>query len=374
MTELLPPLADLSAFVISGRVKSHLNEPPEFETSVRTPSQGLADAVEAERLGYKRVYIAERPELKEPGALLGGIGALTSQIGLGTGLVAIGSRHPMLLASLGATLHAAYGPRLALGIGRGAHSYGHGGNTSLQAFTDYCTILKRIWVGDQFEYDGPAGSFDKLGLADWYEGPQPEILCGAFGLPKSAEMVAVTPAIDALLLPAMVTPAGVARAADNIKNACGRVDRDPNEIRIIVEVVTAPDLSEGETRQLAHARAVTYLQPPAWARSYALLNDWDPAIIQTMREHPQFSSVGDGLVDLTFHRRQLAEPARLIPDDWMNDACALGSVDNCVRKLQEFRDAGADEIATYGSTPGQNAGLVAAWREASMSTTAPARG
>jgi len=54
----------------------------------------------------------------------------------------------------------------------------------------------------------------------------------------------------------------------------------PDGIRIIVEVVTAPDLSERETRQLAHARAVTYLQPPAWARSYSLLNGWDPATIQ----------------------------------------------------------------------------------------------
>jgi hypothetical protein len=44
-SETVTPLSDLSAFVISGRVKSHLVEPPEFETSVRTPPQGLADAV-----------------------------------------------------------------------------------------------------------------------------------------------------------------------------------------------------------------------------------------------------------------------------------------------------------------------------------------
>jgi 5,10-methylenetetrahydromethanopterin reductase len=47
----------------------------------------------------------------------------------------------------------------------------------------------------------------------------------------------------------------------------------------------------------------------------------------------------------------------------MSEASALGSIDDCVRKLQEFKDAGADEIATYGNTPGQNARLVAAWRE-----------
>jgi hypothetical protein len=33
-----------------------------------------------------------------------------------------------------------------------------------------------------------------------------------------------------------------------------------------------------------------------------------------------------------------------------------------VRTLQDFRDAGADEVTTYGSTPAQNAELIAAWR------------
>jgi alkanesulfonate monooxygenase SsuD/methylene tetrahydromethanopterin reductase-like flavin-dependent oxidoreductase (luciferase family) len=68
------------------------------------------------------------------------------------------------------------------------------------------------------------------------------------------------------------------------------------------------------------------------------------------------------MADLTYHRIQLMEPARLIPDAWMEETCALGTVDQCVTQLRRFRDAGADEIATYGSTPAQNAGLIEAWR------------
>jgi hypothetical protein len=69
------------------------------------------------------------------------------------------------------------------------------------------------------------------------------------------------------------------------------------------------------------------------------------------------------MADVAFHRIELLEPARLIPDEWMQQTSALGSVPNCVAKLQQFRDAGADEIATYGSTPGQNAELIDAWRD-----------
>ena len=53
----------------------------------------------------------------------------------------------------------------------------------------------------------------------------------------------------------------------------------------------------------------------------------------------------------------------------MSESCAIGSVDECVASLRRFRDAGADEIVTYGSTPGQNAALAAAWGARTTVTT-----
>lgn len=53
----------------------------------------------------------------------------------------------------------------------------------------------------------------------------------------------------------------------------------------------------------------------------------------------------------------------------MSESCALGSVDQCVATLARFRDAGADELVTYGSTPNQNAALAAAWADATTTKT-----
>jgi 5,10-methylenetetrahydromethanopterin reductase len=367
---------DLSCFVIPGRVKSHLPEAPVFETSVRTPAQAIEDGVEAERLGFRRVWIADRPDLKEPATLLGGIAARTKRIGVATGMISAGSRHPMLYASIGATMHAAYGPRFTLGLGRGAPSYSYAGHLTRKAYADYCTIIKKIWAGEKFRYDGPAGALGELGLGDRYEGPSPEIVYGAYGLPKATQLVAETPAIDGLMMPAMVTPRAVAKVRRNIEQACERTGRDPGSVRLIVEVVTAPDLAEEETRQIAHARAVTYLQPPAWSRSYCILNDWDPAVVRDMQSHSQFEHTPGPLADLRFHRTALTDPARLIPDEWMHDACAIGTVQDCVTKLEAFKQAGADEIAVYGSTPTQNAGLIKAWcnRPPRGSISSPAPG
>jgi hypothetical protein len=58
----------------------------------------------------------------------------------------------------------------------------------------------------------------------------------------------------------------------------------------------------------------------------------------------------------------MLEVAAGIPDEYMEECSAFGTVEECVTSLQRFMDAGADEIATYGSTPKQNAALIEAWR------------
>jgi alkanesulfonate monooxygenase SsuD/methylene tetrahydromethanopterin reductase-like flavin-dependent oxidoreductase (luciferase family) len=83
--------------------------------------------------------------------------------------------------------------------------------------------------------------------------------------------------------------------------------------------------------------------------------------VQALRSHKQLTE-SDKVADRRFHRHELLEPARLVPDEWIEETCALGSIENCVERLQQFHDAGADEIASYGSTPAQNARLVDAWR------------
>jgi hypothetical protein len=127
-------------------------------------------------------------------------------------------------------------------------------------------------------------------------------------------------------------------------------------------VVTAPELGEEQTRAVCHARLVTYLQPVQFGRVYARLNGWDPAVIDRIRAHHQFRRLERGTADQEFHRSQLLGPAELVPDAWVAEASAVGSIDECVATLAAYRDAGADELALYGTTPSDNTGLIAAWR------------
>lgn len=350
---------DISAFLIAGRVKAEPSA--ESETAARTPAQGVEDGIEAERLGFRRAFLSERWNLKEAGVILSAIGARTTTLELATGLITPASRHPLHTAALGSTMHACHGPRFTIGLGRGDNDVFKGMGLkaySFEGFVDYAEIVRRLWQGETVSYDGPAGTFPQIALTDRHSGPDPKLWYGTFALPRGAE--AAARGFDGVLLPPNMIPEATAASAARLREACERVDRDPQTLRIAQCVITAPELDDTETRQIAHARALTYLQAPGYGASLVRLNGWDPDIIRKLGEHQQLKGENQ-IADSVFHRSQLLEPAKLIPDEWMHDSCAIGSVAECVDSLQRFRDAGADEVVTYGSTPGQNAAVLESW-------------
>jgi probable F420-dependent oxidoreductase len=350
---LEPRADDLSAYVQGGRVRSS--------------AQAISDAVDAERLGFRRVFLSERYDLKEAGALLGGMAALTSRLGIATSALLPGSRPPILTAALGATLHSAYGPRFVLGLGRGTAAYLAAAGIrpiGYEALTDYARIVRRLWRGETVDYDGPAGSYRGLEMADLDDVAPPEIWAVVLGGPRACA-AAADPVFDGVFLAPFLTPEALHTIVGRLHERCRRIDRDPATLRICQPIVTAPELDDEETRALLHARMVTYLQEPRIGEMYAQLNGWDTRPILEVRNHEQFRDMDGTSADHRFHRVDLLEPAKLVPDAWMYQTSAVGPVNDCVKTLQAFRDAGADELATYGSSPAQNANLIRAWRDAS---------
>lgn len=362
-TELAPVTEDFSAFIIAGAVSG---DPAKFarETEGRTPAQGIDDGVDAERLGFRRVFLSERWDLKQADVILAGIGARTSRLELATGIIVPTTRHPWAIAALGATMQACFGPRFVLGLGRGDVGAFQGmgiEQTTYRSLADCARMMRRLWAGESVAYDGQLGSFDALMSHETYPGPQPPIWIAGFCHERGAK--AAAEAFDGVILPPMLTPDATAAAVHRIRHACERIDRDPAEIRIVQPVVTAPEMDEFEARSISTGRLVTYLQYAYYGDILATTNGWDLDVVRRMREHPQLTSA-PRVGDLTYHRHQMVEgPGSVIPWQWILACSAVGTVDECVTSLQRFLDAGADEVTTYGSTPRQNGELIAAWRE-----------
>jgi 5,10-methylenetetrahydromethanopterin reductase len=352
---LAPVSDDLSIWIIPGRV--------------RDPSVAIDQAIDAERLGFRRVFLSERFDLKDAGALLGGVLARTSRLEAGTGIAAAGARSPLMAASLAATLQAAYGHRFILGLGRSSGPYLAGQGITefgFEAYADYFDILRRLFRGEKVTYDGPAGRYDGIQTVDPCPGKPPALWATSMGGPRATKLAARI--ADGLILPGFLTTEAVARVARTIRSERERLDLDPDDFRLLYYMIVANDLDDEYTRAIAHARLVTYVVGmPVFARSYVTNNGWDPEDMKRLLEHPQFAAMKRPTADQEFHREDLLEASKRVPEEWVHETSAIGSVDECIRKIREYRDAGADEIGFYGSTPAENAALVDAWRDPSLS-------
>lgn len=355
----LEPVADdLSLYIIAGRVHSS--------------AQAISDAIDAERLGLRRVWLSERYDLKEAGALLGGMAARTTRLGIGTAALFPRSRPLILTAALGATLHSAYGPRFTLGLGRSMGAYVRNANLrplSYQELQDYAALLGQLWRGESVDYDGPLGTFEQLHMADRYDGPSPEIYSVMLGGPKSCR-VAAQPMFDGAYLQPFLTAEAVHNAVMWIREECERIGRDPSTFHIVAPMISAPELPDEQARAYMHARMITYLGQPGMSEVYGRLNGWDMTPAQAVREHEMFRHDPER-VDHHFHRGDLMEVAKLVPDQWMEETSLTGSIEDCVKQMRAYRDAGADEICFYGSTPAENASLIRAWRAHTLASVAP---
>jgi 5,10-methylenetetrahydromethanopterin reductase len=353
--QLAPVVEDLSIYLICGRVTTRR------ERGFTHISAALTDAQDAERLGFRRGWLSERFDLKDSGAILGGIVARTTRFGVGTGVWSASSRHPLVAASFGATMNALYGPRFVLGLGRGV-PLPDMPELSFGQFVHYAETVKALWQGGVVDYNGTQlRTIDALG-----DVPKPEVWGCGYGRPKFAKAVAHD-VFDAVMLYPFLTVDAVHTVVERLRNACADRNRDPASLRICHPIVVAPELDDFTTRAYAHARAVTYLEWPGHGEALTSSNGWDQSVLEKLRAHKQLMGKN---ADQDFHRAELLEPARLVPDEWMAESCAIGAVEHCVDRLADYRAAGVDEIAIYGSTPAENAELIGCWRERAAQPTA----
>lgn len=342
------PIDELSIYLLPGRVSD--------------PARALTEAREAERLGFGRVWLAERPDLKEAAVVCGAVAASTERIGVGTGLVIDAVRHPLMTAAFGATMQAMFGDRFTLGLTRGVKSWVNGlglrGSTPAE-FERYVATLRGLWAGEKVPHRGENGECH-LEFVDKLREAPPKLLWGTFGNTRGVEIAARS--FDAVALIPFFTVEAVAETVRRVRAAVERNGRDPAAFRIVHCMVTAPDLTEDEELAIVNARAVTYFQMPGYGDAVVAKNGWDPGVVEDLRNHPVLAGSRGGVADLQFTRAQLVEVGRSLPEEWMRSGAALGSAKDCCDRMREYFDAGVDEIWIHGTSPSQNAGLAELWR------------
>ena len=314
----------------------------------------------AEELGLGAVFLSERFNTKDAAVLAGAAGAVTSSIGIGTAATNHNTRHPMVTATMAVTAHRMTGGRYALGLGRGFgvlfDLMGVPRVTGAQ-LEDAIGIYRRLWRGEAFDHDGPAGTFPFLSLDSGFDEDIPVLMMAIGG--NTLELAGRV--ADAVVLHTFLSDETLARSVATIRSAAAAAGRDPAAVRVWAVLATVTDdISEEARLRKLVGRLATYLQ--GYGEVLVRANGWDLDVLRRFREDPLVQGY-PGAFDAVGTTEQLAYlREEIFPEEWLA-ASATGSPADCARRVLDQLDSGADSVILHGATPAELAPVLEAWRE-----------
>lgn len=324
-----------------------------------TPRDLVTEVARAEQIGLGSVFISERFNTKDAPTLSGAAGAVSSRLGVATAATNHNTRHLLVNATFGVTMHRLTGGRFTLGFGRGFDMLFDVMNVprvTMAQLEDTIGLLRRLWHGDVIMgHDGPAGRFPYLSQDPSFDEDIP-ILLTALG-ERTLEFAGRV--ADAVVLHTFFTDETLARSVAAVRRGAEDAGRDPARVRVWSVLATVGDHIDEELRlKKLVGRLATYLQ--GYGDLLVRVNGWDPAVLAAFRADDFVSGFG-GAIDATATPDQLRHVATLLPDEWLA-ASATGSAASCATRVLDQFDAGADGVILHGATPDELAPVVSAYR------------
>ena len=326
-----------------------------------TPRDLVDEVGRAEEIGLGSVFLSERFNTKDACALSGAAGAVSSELGIATAATNHNTRHVLVTATFGTTMHRLTDGRFTLGLGRGfdmLFDVMGAPRVTMAQLGDVMSLLRRLWHGDAvMGHDGPAGRYPYLHQDASFDEDIP-ILLTAIG-ERTLEFAGTV--ADAVVLHTFFTDDTLARSVAAVRRGAEQVGRDPSAVRVWSVLATVGDhIDEDLRRKKLVGRLGTYLQ--GYGDLLVRVNGWDPAVLEAFRADEVVRGVG-GALDAIATPEQLRHVATLLPDEWLA-ASATGRAEQCAARVIDQFDAGADSVILHGATPDELVPVVEAYRAA----------
>jgi 5,10-methylenetetrahydromethanopterin reductase len=268
----------------------------------------------AEETGYSALFL---PEIagRESFSTLAALAGETSRMDLGTGVVTMGSRRPLVTAMAAATLDERSSGRAILGLGAGRAAAG-----ALGRLREYVEAVRALLQGGSID-DG-AGSSIRLSMPPPPDRPIP-IWTAALG-PRS--MTLAGEIADGVLLN-WCTPERVAFARRRVEEGAEAAGRDPRSISIGVYLRACVGADADAAIGALRAAAAEYASIPAYAR--------------------QFEACGLGGGATAAARAREAGDVDAVPLGFVRAIALTGTAGDAASRLRAYRDAGASLPIVY---------------------------
>ncbi len=231
----------------------------------------------AEELGFRSLWAWDHVLLgsKQPFPFLeslttlGALAALTSRVQLGTGVLVLPLRNPVLLAKVTATIDRISGGRLVLGVASGWYerefeALGLPFTGRGAVFERNLDVLYRFWTEDEVTGEADGMAFKRaVMLPKPVRRPRPTVLVG--GYVDRVLRRAATKADGWLAY--FYTAESFARSWAKVRGFAEEAGRDPRELTNLSQLVVCVDDSWERADRRARAFMDAYFDTPPWSEA-----------------------------------------------------------------------------------------------------------
>ena len=283
------------------------------------PDTALHTARLAEEVGYSSYWTAETTG-PEAFSLLAAVGAAAPTLGLGTGVLALQLRTPMVVAMAGATLQALHPDReIVLGVGISSPvvtSRWHGvpyGDRPLARTREYVTLLRACLTGEKVDFAGDFYQVKGFRLGVRLGERRPKIVIGALNPKMLALAGEVADGVALNYLPASHVPWSVEQVRKG----------GPAEIYAYVH---AGVCEREEGVELARRDLFSYAVVDSYARSF------------------ERAGFADEVAEIRARHAEGDRPGALaaVSDRMVDGIDVMGDADTVQATMQAYVDAGVD--------------------------------
>jgi coenzyme F420-dependent oxidoreductase len=285
----------------------------------------------ADRLGYASVWIGESWG-RDAFTLLTMIACHTSKVHLATGIVPVYSRTPALLAQTVASLDAISNGRAILGLGTSGRLvieqwHGEKFDRPLQRTREYIEIIRMALAGERVNYEGHFYQVQRFRMATEPVQERLPIYVASLG-PRNLEL---TGQLADGWLPTWVDVLRLPEMTQQVVQPALAAGRSASDVTVAPQVLALASNTEEENahaRNLARAHMAYYVG--GMGTYYNDLFRRYGYVEESARVREAWEA-GD---------RERA--AQSITDEMLDNITIIGDRDDCLRKVEKYRQAGAD--------------------------------
>lgn len=279
----------------------------------------------AEARGLRNFLVTE--SLTDSLALTQHLASVTSRIQVGTGITNLYLRHPLIAALHTMTIDRIAPGRVLLGLGTSSVStnqaYGISMEKPLTALREYITTVTRIFQG---EYEGTA-QMAALGLPV----PRAERKIPVYVAGISPKSIVLTGELADGSLPLNYAPHGLKEVVEGIAQGAKQAGRSPADVTIAHIMHCCVCADRVVALRSVRRTLAFYGRAPFYNRLFA---------------RQGFKKEAEGIAAAAA-RGDMDAAAEAVSEDMAEQIAALGTAQECQKKVEEFEKAGASYVVLY---------------------------